>query len=176
MIGSEDEMTNVFKSAGWVQVDKSAKESVFTGLEATLQKKDYLTMPMSTLFLFGRSQDYGFAHAEAVRVVMSRNHLRAWRSPFKADGREVWCIAATHDIGLERDERNDRVTHKIDPAIDGEREYVNNTLASTGFVERRGHVTPADPLTEAKTATGGSFHSDGRILVLVLRSGTKLAF
>jgi hypothetical protein len=64
------------------------------------------------------------------------------------------------------------VTHKIDPAIDGEREYVNQTLSGTGLVAARGHVVPADPLTTAKTATGGEFHSDGRILVLVLTSKT----
>jgi len=176
IVGTESEVTNVFTSAGWVQVDKTAKESVFTGLAATLEKKDYLTMPMSTLFLFGRAQDYGFAHAEPVKVVMSRNHLRVWKSPYVVEGRPLWCVAATHDIGLERDERNNGVTHKIDPAIDDEREYVNSTLSSTGFVTRRTHVTPANPLTEARTATGGSFHSDGRILVLVLRTGTKLAF
>jgi hypothetical protein len=28
---------------------------------------------------------------------------------------------------------------------------------------------PADPVTAASTATGGAFHSDGRILVLVLK-------
>jgi hypothetical protein len=61
------------------------------------------------------------------------------------------------------------VTHKIDPAIDGEREYDNDTLSRTGLVVQRAHVTPADPLTEASTATGGSFQSDGRILVLVLK-------
>ncbi len=43
-------------------------------------------------------------------------------------------MAATHDIGFERDQRNNGVTHKIDPAIDGEREYVNDTLSSTGLV------------------------------------------
>jgi hypothetical protein len=176
ILGTKDELVNVFTAAGWVQVDKTAKSSVMTGLEATLEKKDYLTMPMSTLFLFGRSQDYGFAHAEPVKVVMSRNHLRAWKSPFMADGRPLWCIAATHDIGLERDQRNNGVTHKIDPAIDGEREYVNNSLSSTGYVARRAHVTPAAPLTEARTATGGSFHSDGRILVLVLKTGTTLGY
>jgi hypothetical protein len=32
-------------------------------------------------------------------------------------------------------------------------------------------VTPENPLTEAKTATGGSFHSDGRIVVLILKPG-----
>ncbi len=38
------------------------------------------------------------------------------------------------------------------------------------IVVARSHATPANPLTEAKTATGGSFHSDGRILVLVLKA------
>jgi hypothetical protein len=176
LVGTQVEVVNVFTAAGWVQVDKTAKESALAGLEATLQKKDYLTMPMSTLFLFDRGQDYGFAHAEPVRVVMSRNHLRVWKSPYTVEGRPVWCIAATHDVGLERDQRNNGVTHKIDPAIDDEREYVNNTLSSTGFVARRAHVTPANPLTEAKTATGGSFHSDGRILVLALKGGTSLGY
>jgi hypothetical protein len=37
----------------------------------------------------------------------------------------------------------------------------------------RGHVLPAHPVTEANTATGGEFHADGRILVLVLKSGSR---
>ena len=65
-----------------------------------------------------------------------------------------------------------QLTHKIDPAIDGEREYVNETLSGTGLVKARAHVTPATPLTTAKTATGGEFHSDGRILVLMLKDNT----
>jgi hypothetical protein len=169
IVGTQDEVVQAFTAAGWVQVDRSVQETLLTGLLNSLGKKDYVTMPMSMLYLFERPQDYGFAHAEPVRVAMSRNHLRAWKSPYEAGGREVWCVAATHDIGFERDQRNDGVTHKIDPAIDGEREYVNDTLSGTGFVAERTHVTPKNPLSEAKTATGGSFHSDGRILVLVLK-------
>jgi hypothetical protein len=168
IVGTQDQLTQTFAAAGWVQVDRSVQDTLVTGLVTTLSKKDYLTMPMSTLYLFKRPQDYGFAHAEPVRVVMSRNHLRAWKSPYLIDDRPLWCIAATHDIGFERDQRNNGLTHKIDPAIDGEREYVNDTLSATGFVAQRNHVTPSDPLTTAKTATGGEFHSDGRILVLVL--------
>ncbi|MBZ5665199.1 MAG: LssY C-terminal domain-containing protein [Acidobacteriia bacterium] len=168
IVGTEDEMVKAFTTADWVKVDKSVGDTVFAGLMDTFAKKDYLTMPMSTLYLFDRPQDYGFAHAEPVRVVMSRNHLRVWKSPYQVDGRPLWCVAATHDIGFERDQRNNGVTHKIDPAIDGEREYVNQTLSGTGLVSARGHVLPKTPLTEAKTATGGGFHSDGRILVLVL--------
>ena len=175
LLGTEDQVVAAFKAAGWVHVDSSVGDTVLTGLVDSIEKKDYLTMPMSKLYLFGRAQDYGFAHAEPVRVVMSRNHLRVWKSPYTARGETVWCVAATHDIGFERDQRNNSVTHKIDPAIDGEREFVDDTLSSTGLVVARDHVTPSEPLTEAKTATGGEFRSDGRILVLALKSDTTAA-
>jgi hypothetical protein len=169
IVGTEDQLVQAFTTAGWVEVDKTVRGTAINALRGSFEKKDYLTMPMSTLYLFDRPQDFGFAHAEPVRVAMSRNHLRVWKSPYLVDGRPLWCVAATHDIGFERDQRNHGVTHKIDPAIDGEREYVNGTLSGTGLVVQRDHVTPADPLTTAKTATGGEFHSDGRILVLVLK-------
>ncbi|MBZ5501247.1 MAG: LssY C-terminal domain-containing protein [Acidobacteriia bacterium] len=170
IVGAQEDLVKAFQSAGWVQVDRGVQETVVAGLLDSFTKKDYLTMPMSTLYLFNRPQDYGFAHAEPVRVVMSRNHLRVWKSPYTAGGQPVWCVAATHDIGFDRDQRNNGITHKIDPAIDGEREYVNDTLSSTGLVVQRGHATPANPLTEARTATGGTFHSDGRVLLLILKS------
>ena len=172
IIGSQAQLEKVFSAAGWVNVDSSVENSVMNAVMDSFEKKDYLTMPMSTLYLFDRPQDYGFAHAEPVRVAMSRNHLRAWKSPYLVDGRSLWCIAATHDIGFERDQRNNGLTHKIDPSIDGEREYVNDTLSETGLVVQRSHVMPSDPLLTAKTATGGEFHSDGRILVLVLKDHT----
>lgn len=171
LVGSEDEVVKTFTTAGWVKVDKSVRSTLEAGILDTFEKKDYLTMPMSILYLFDRPQDYGFAHAEPVRVVMSRNHLRVWKSPHEVQGRPLWCVAATHDIGFERDQRNNGLTHKIDPAIDGEREYVNQTLSGTGLVAARAHLSPAQPLTTAKTATGGEFHSDGNILVLVLKKG-----
>jgi hypothetical protein len=168
LVGTQEQVLQVFTRAGWVRVDRSVQDAVMNAVIDSLEKMDYLTMPMSTLYLFDRPQDYGFAHAEPVRVAMSRDHLRAWKSPYVVDGRPLWCLAATRDIGFERDERNNSVTHKIDQAIDGEREFVNDSLSRTGLVIERTHVTPTAPLTAANTATGGSFHSDGRILVLVL--------
>src|SRR6202051_759486 len=173
IVGAQDQMLQAFTAAGWVKVDAKVENTALNAVIDSLEKKDYLTMPMSTLFLFGRAQDYGFAHAEPVRVAMCGNHLRVWKSAYEVDGRPLWCVAATHDIGFERDQRNNGLTHKIDPAVDGEREYVNGTLSGTGLVVQRDHVTPADPLTTAKTATGGEFHSDGRSLVLVLSNTSK---
>jgi hypothetical protein len=130
-------------------------------------------MPMSILYLFGRPQDYGWAHAEPIQVVMSRNHLRIWKAPFEVNGQMAWVGAATHDIGFERDQRNNGLTHKIDPDIDLERNFVEKTLTSTGLVSEVEHFTPQNPLTTAKTATGGEFHSNGQVLILKLNNQAK---
>lgn len=172
IIGSEAEMQKAFTTAGWVKVDADVRDSVLHGLIVSISKESYLTMPMSQLYLFGRPQDYGWAHAEPIRVVASRNHLRIWKAPLDIKGRTLWVGAATHDIGFERDQRNDKVTHKIDPDIDLERSYVEKTLVSTGLVSEISYFLPTDPMKEAKTATGGSFHSDGRVLVLDLGEAT----
>jgi hypothetical protein len=168
VLGSEGAIQRVFTAAGWVKVDADVRGTVLRGILESISKESYLTMPMSPLYLFGRPQDYGWAHAEPIKVVASRNHLRIWKAPFQADGQTLWVGAATHDVGFERDERNNGVTHKIDPDIDLERDYVEKTLTSTGLVAEVTYVLPADALKEARTATGGSFHSDGRVLILKL--------
>jgi hypothetical protein len=168
MIGSQEEMEKAFTTAGWVKVDANVKETVLNGFLASMSKESYLTMPMSPLYLFGRQQDYGWAHAEPIAVVASRNHLRIWKAAFQVHGRTLWVGAATHDVGFEKDQRNNGLTHKIDPNIDLERDYVEKTLASTGLVAEVAHILPANPMQEARTATGGSFHSNGQVLVLKL--------
>src|SRR5271166_473369 len=173
ILGDEDQMKKVFTSAGWVKVDADVKETVLAGFIASMSKESYLTMPMSQLYLFGRPQDYGWAHAEPIAVVASRNHLRIWKAAFTVNGRMLWVGAATHDIGFEKDQRNNSITHKIDPDIDLEREYVERTLSSTGLVAEISHFTPSNPLKEARTATGGSFHSNGQVLILKLASPVK---
>lgn len=172
ILGSEEDMQRVFTTSGWVKVDADVKGAVLHGLVESLSKESYLNMPMSPLYLFGRPQDYGWAHAEPISVVKTRNHLRIWKAPFTVNGKMLWVGAATHDIGFERDQRNNGVTHKIDPDIDLERDYVEKTLASTGLVTQITHFLPNNPMQEAKTATGGTFHSNGQVLILKLDEST----
>jgi hypothetical protein len=175
ILGDEDQMKKTFTNAGWVKVDADVKETILAGFIASMSKESYLTMPMSPLYLFGRQQDYGWAHAEPITVVASRNHLRIWKAPFTVNGKMLWVGAATHDIGFEKDQRNGSITHKIDPDIDLEKDYVQKTLCSTGLVAEVMHFLPKNPLQEAKTATGGSFHSNGQVLVMKLSDAAKNA-
>ncbi len=169
VLGDEKKVLAAFQAAGWVQVDRGEESAILHGVLSVLNKQAYLELPMSELVLFGRAQDYGLAHAEPIAVVMQRHHLRLWKAPFQADGQDVWVGAATHDIGFDRDQRNNGVTHKIDPDIDLEREFVGQSLDETGLVASLSYATPSNPSKEARTATGATFHSDGRMLVIALK-------
>jgi len=168
IIGSQEQMQAAFKAAGWVVVDRTNREAIMTGLFSSLSKEAYVTMPMSELRLFGRPQDFGYAQADPLRVVASRHHFRIWKVPDQLEGLTVWAGAGTHDTGFDRDQRNNGITHRIDPDTDGERDYIRDSLMQTGLVVKAAYVTPTDPVREAKTATGSSFHSDGRTLLIYL--------
>jgi hypothetical protein len=166
--GGEERVLATFQAAGWVKVDRNKQAAVVQSILETLSKQAYLTLPMSELTLFGRVQDYGLAHAAPIQVVAQRHHLRLWKAPFQADGQDLWVGAATHDVGFDRDSRNNGITHKIDPNIDDEREFVGRSLEETGRVAKLSYITPSQPSKEARTATGATFHSDGRVLVIHL--------
>ena len=168
IIGAETRLKEAYRNAGWALVDKTPRDAILHGLLATLSKQVYVQMPMSELIMFGRTQDFGFAHAEPVQVFSTRHHLRIWKSPYQIAGQPLWIGAATHDIGFEKDRRNNGVTHKIDPEIDGERDYLGRTLSETGIVAKMDYIVPTNPIREEHTATGGTFRTDGRILVILL--------
>jgi hypothetical protein len=169
IVGSQKQVLSALEAAAWNVADTDSKESALKAVLQTYQKKDYLTMPMSQLYLFGRIQDFGYEMAEPFAVVASRHHFRIWKAPFTWNGQTVWIGAGTHDIGFEKDQRNGKVTHKIDPAVDGERDNIGASLQKADKVKTATYYLPPDPVQSAKNATGGGYHSDGRILVLVLK-------
>ncbi len=169
LIGTQDQITKAFTAAGWVQVDKTTQDAVVHGLISTLSHSAYTEMPMSTLYLFGRSQDLSFARADPLAVAAIRHHLRVWKTTETVGGEEFWVGSATHDNGFEKDQRNGGVTHHIDANVDQERDFLEQSFSGAGVLAGAAYVMPSNPLTTAKTATGGSFQSDGRIVVMDLK-------
>jgi dienelactone hydrolase len=168
IVGAEHQVRDGLQKAGWVIVDRSKKDAVLRGMMTVLSKQAYTTLPMSELMLFGRAQDYGYAQGDPLRVIAARHHFRIWRAPFDIGGQPAWAGAGTHDVGFDKDQRNGKVTHKIDPDTDKERDYIGNSLNETGMVALLDYMTAKDPITKARTAHGQEFFSDGRTLVIYL--------
>src|SRR5215469_15471348 len=169
MVGTQDQMQAAVGAADWHLADLDSKEAGLKAVLDTYEKKDYLQMPMSHLYLFDRMQDFGYEQAQAFSVVASRHHFRIWKAPFTWNNQTVWVGAATHDIGFEKDIRTGKLTHKIDPNVDDERESLGQGLEKTGKTKSMTYYLPPNPVQEAKNASGGSYHSDGRLLVVFLK-------
>ncbi len=169
IVGSQEKAQAALDAADWHVADVDSKEAGLKAVLNTYKKQDYLQMPMSHLYLFDRMQDFGYEQAEAFSVVATRHHFRIWKAPFTWNNEIVWVGAATHDTGFEKDIRTGKLTHKIDPNVDAERQNLADGLQKSGKPKGMTYYLPPDPVQEAKNASGGSYHSDGRLLVVFLQ-------
>ena len=169
IVGSQEKVQAALDAAEWHVADVDSKEAGLKAIMNTYEKKDYLQMPMSHLYLWDRMQDFGYEQAQAFSVVATRHHFRMWKSPFTWNNEIVWVGAATHDTGFEKDIRTGHLTHKIDPNVDDERTNLAQGLEKSGKTKSMTYYLPPNPVTEAKNASGGSYHSDGKLLVVFIK-------
>ncbi len=169
LVGAQEETQKTLANADWHLADVNNAQAIVNAVLQTYNNEDYKAMPMSQLQLFGRVQDFGYEQADPFAVVASRHHFRLWKAPFDYKGQPVWVGAGTHDVGFEKDQRNGKVTHKIDPNVDGERDHIAATLQKAGKVKSMGYYLPSNPVQEARNATGGGYQSDGKIMVIFLK-------
>ena len=167
VIGNAEQIGQAFQQAGWSVAEKKTSKSVFDTVRAVMDNQGYGKAPVSELYVFGRAEDLAFE--KMFNTFNKRHHLRLWRTEARTpDGREIWLGAATHDIGLEPT-NSGSISHAIDPNLDDERSRVGADLAIGGSVAAEKLVTRPNPLSQGLTATGGKWHTDGALLVIVLK-------
>jgi len=71
-IAKQDELESAFERAGWVKTEKS-KLAIFWHL--LRQRNHYTKLPMRTLYVFGRAQNYSYAMPDPASIVSRRHHL-----------------------------------------------------------------------------------------------------
>ncbi len=168
-VAQAEDLQEAFKRAGWVKTDKW--NPVFVWHLLRHQTND-TRVPMARFYLFGRVQDYSYALPDPDAIVSRRHHLRIWKTDYTIDGTPIWTGAATHDVAIEIAKRGHLINHRIDPAVDAERDFIGANLTDTSSVSRQEYLHCADPVFQAQTASGETYHSDSRILLLDLHPGT----
>ncbi len=88
-----------------------------------------------------------------------RHHLRIWKTNSTIDGTPIWAGAATHDVAIEIAKRGRLINHRIDPAVDAERDFIGANLTDTYSVSRQEYLDSANPVFQAQTASGEAYHS-----------------
>lgn len=161
-VATKDNLQEAFASAGWQKADKSKLHFIWH----LLWQGHYRKLPMEELYVFGREQDYSYTLPDPGSIAARRHHLRIWKTQRFAHGVPVWVGAATHDVAIEL--AKFRLFHKIDPDVDAERDFIAGNLAKTRQFTSEEYLNRAKPVFSAQTATGQTYHSDSRMLLLDL--------
>jgi hypothetical protein len=159
-----------FIARGWHLARELDVASALQTARAFLLRDEFLTSPVSPLYVFGRKQDLVLQKARS--TINGRVHARFWLTPYTFEGRRVWIGQISRDIGVRfTDQTWNLTTHKIAPDVDFDRDYLLQDLLMSGLIQRYGYVQGVGAAAaDAPRAnlTGDPYYTDGLRAVIFL--------
>jgi len=153
--------------------DETAAKTFGSSLKtvgAAIVGSRYRNAPFSSLYFFGRPQDFGLQKARS--NIHQRNHLRLWLAPVTFRGNPIWAGQISRDIGSKLTTKSSTLTtHKIDPDVDDARDTLvlemisAHVLGAVGYAKGVGVRSPDSP---GRNLTDDPFITDGLRAVMFL--------
>ena len=163
-----------FISRGWHLARQLDFASDIETARAFIFRDEFLTSPVSPLYVFNRKEDFVLQKARS--TINERVHARFWLTPYTFEGRRVWIGQVSRDIGVRLTSQTwNLTTHKIAPDVDFDRDYMLQDILLSGFVEQYGYVdgVGAAPASAPRTnLTGDPYYTDGLRAVIFLSNQT----
>lgn len=148
LIGTRQQLHAAFAAAGWLTADRLSLASSWRMAQTFITNSPYPTAPFSTLYLFGRGQDFGFQKA-IDNSPRKRHHIRFWALGMEQaeaklatadlwlttvrpadDARVLWVGAGTRDTGFSLTKLTFQFTHATDSDTNLERDYIIAELSN----------------------------------------------
>lgn len=170
IVATDSALLSAFRNAGWTTPERSSLKADIETLASAARAAGFTAQPVSTLLLDGASP--AFVFEKVVNSMARRHHLRIWRWGLTGDGRQRWLVAASRDDGVLFSEQRRFFGHRVDPAIDVERQKVINDLLTDGSVVRLTMLARQAPTTQTVVNGDTPIQTDWQLALLVLRSAT----
>ena len=163
LASNKNKLINAFQNAGWYLADDINIHTLYKAAKAAFLNKQYQNAPITPDFWNSKVHDFGFEKPGSSDNIRVRHHARFWESNFvRKDGMKIYIGTASFDSGLKWG-----VTHKIDPNIDAEREYLFKDLLSTSLIKLEGKYQLIEPNIGINFA-GDPFFTDGKVYVVII--------
>ena len=152
LIGTRPQLHAAFTAAKWETSDRLSLTSSWRMAQSFVTNSPYPTAPFSTLYLFGRGQDFGFQKA-IDNSPRKRHHIRFWALSMEQverklgtadlwltsdrppdDARVLWVGAGTKDTGFSLTKLTFQFTHATDSDTNLERDYIISELTKANAV------------------------------------------
>jgi hypothetical protein len=164
LVGSSDQLTRSFRSAGWSPSDPQSAAAVLRGVLAALEQRNYEKAPFAKQTVGGRSPDMTWQ--KGLNDQSKRHHLRVWQSTEGLGDQEVWFASATRDISTGFDLKRFRMFHHIETNLDLERGKIARDLMHTGCVESVSWVDRPWVMRRMVNSSNDEMSTDGKVPVV----------
>ncbi len=178
-LGTDRQLADDFARAGWSLADAPSVPGLLRELAAVVADPPDRRGPATPAYYQEEPQDLTFEKpGDASGSIRHRHHIRIWATGLCADPGgsaplagtacvPLWAATASYDAGVKLVAKPYLVTHRIDPAIDRERDLIAADLERAG-ARVLATITVTGP-TSGKNAGDDRFTTDGRARVLALR-------
>lgn len=169
IVGTRQQLLAAFDRAHWRLAEPVGISTAWRTCSSVLLSEPYPAAPVSDLFLMGRPQDLAFEQP-AGQDPSRRHHVRLWDSGRQSpDGRPIWLAAASMDTGIRLCHFTARLTHRISPDIDAERQKILVDLSEAGWLAGTRTMAGIGPTGSGCNSTGDRYFTDGNVGVAELR-------
>jgi LssY C-terminus len=165
-LGSEQQLVSAFGESGWIEAGNLGLKSAAMVAQATIRQTGVKNAPVSSLYLQGRQPDLVFQ--KSLDTFAKRHHIRIWKLDKTYQEQQVWVGAATHDIATENSRGYTKWTHRIDPHIDRERDWIETDLLFSGTATGYLDIERPNAPRQLSNATGDDIVTDGKMTVVKL--------
>jgi hypothetical protein len=180
------------QKAGWHMADPYTFQNCIKQVLSVVFGHEYLTGPMSSLYMFGRKQDLAF-EIPVNGSTRNRHHVRFWATTFSQgtpivaknidwrhrkahlqDDRLLWVGAASLDTGVRPIRHNWQITHMVHPDTNQERDLIVSGLNSKELIETTEKLKLGNPYKLINRTWRGELHTDGVMKVVKLKDRKSL--
>lgn len=169
-VGSADDLRSTFGRAGWYEAQTPSGTGLAAELWAVILDRPDPRGPATPAYYAEQPQDFTFERSGTANgSIRQRHHIRIWRWSYclAPQCTTLWVATCSFDMGVKFVAKPYVITHRIDPQVDREREFVAQTLRSAGAKDVD-FITVTGP-ARGKNAGGDAFTTDGRAHVLDVR-------
>jgi membrane-associated phospholipid phosphatase len=168
-VGEAPRLIAAFERAGWRLAQTPTVHGLLRELWSVAANRPDPTGPATPAYFGGEPQDLTFEKpGDASGSIRRRHHTRLWRTALcVAPGcTPVWVATASYDAGIKFVAEPYLLTHRIDPHIDVERDFIARELRQAGA--GAGAMVPVTAPSQGHNAGGDAFFTDGRAYVIVV--------
>lgn len=154
-------LTKAMHKAGWNTATRPGFCTLMQASLAAWANREDARAPVTPYFWNRQPNDFGFEKPTAGKTLRKRHHVRFWKTNnMTPDGSKVFAGTASFDDGLKWG-----ITHRIDPNIDAERDFITRDLTKAALVSSKSRFQTTTPLL-GYNFTGDAFFTDGKVVLL----------